>query len=90
MPIDELKDYAVGLQGKEGIIAELTGNAQVLNRKKLGKESVYVVVRNQYTREALQNARLRGVEVLPVSADDLCVYLTAKHKGGIDDVFDRD
>ena len=37
----------------------------------------------------LQKAKLAGVVVLPVSTEDLCIYLTEKSKGGIDDVFDQ-
>jgi len=89
LPVDELSEYAVGLQGQEDIIAEMTRNTEVFYRKKLGKDSLYVAVRNQYTKEELQKARLKGIEVSSVPTDDLCVYLTAKHEGGIDDVFDR-
>lgn len=89
MPMDELKEYAVGLQGKEGTITELTRTTEVFYQKKLGKDSVYAAVRNRYSEEELHMARLKGVDVSSVATDDLCVYLTAKHKGGIDDVFDR-
>lgn len=90
LPVDELREYAVGLQGKEDTIAEMTGNKEVLYRKKLGKDSLYVAVRNEYAKEELQKARFMGIEISPVPTDDLCVYLTAQHEGGIDDVFDRD
>lgn len=89
MSVDELKLYAIGLQGKEEIIREITANTEVLYQKKLGKDTVYVAVRNQFKEEVLQSARLKGVDISAVTADDLCVYLTAKNKGGIDDVFDR-
>ncbi|MGI6492029.1 MAG: ATP-binding cassette domain-containing protein [Pelotomaculum sp.] len=89
LPIHELKEYAVGLQGKEETIAKMAEKAEVLYRKKLGINSMYMAVRNQFTEEELQKARLRGVAISPVTADDLCMYLTAQHKGGIDDVFDR-
>jgi ABC-2 type transport system ATP-binding protein len=89
MSVDDLKVYAIGMQGKEDIITEITANTEVLYQKKLGKDSVYVAVRNQFSEEVLQSVRFRGVEISAVTADDLCVYLTAKNKGGIDDVFDR-
>jgi ABC-2 type transport system ATP-binding protein len=89
MPKDEVKEYAVGLQGKEQVVAEIAGNSEVFHRKKLGKENLYVVVPNRFSEEELIAARRTGVEVSAVAADDLCVYLTAKNKGGIDDVFDR-
>ena len=89
MSMDELREYAVGLQGKEDTVAEITGSKEVFYQKKLGKDSVYAAVRNQYSKEELQKVRLKGVEISSVAPDNLCVYLTAKHKGGIDDVFDR-
>lgn len=88
-PIDELKEYAVGLQGTEAIVTEMAEKAEVFYRKELGTDSVYLAVRNRFAEEQLQKARLAGVAVSPVAADDLCVYLTAPDKGGIDDVFDR-
>ncbi len=89
MPKDEVKEFAVALQGKDQVVAEVIGSSEIFYRKKLGKENLYVVVRNRFSEEALSGARRKGVEVSAVAADDLCVYLTAKHKGGIDDVFDR-
>lgn len=89
VPNDELKEYAVGLQGKEETITKMAEKAEVLYRKKLGKDSVYMAVRNQFAEEELQKARLVGVAISPVATDDLCMYLTARNKGGIDDVFDR-
>lgn len=89
MNIDELKVYALGLTGREEVIEEVTGGLDVFYRKKLGKDSVYVAARNLLPEESLQQAGRLGVEISPVTTDDLCVYLTARNKGGIDDVFDR-
>ncbi|WP_031515488.1 ABC transporter ATP-binding protein [Desulfofalx alkaliphila] len=88
--VDRLTEYALGLQGKGDVIAEMIKNTEVFYRKKIGKDSLYVAVRNQYSLEELQRGRLRGVEISPVATEDLCVYLTDKHNGGIDDVFGRD
>lgn len=89
MPVDDLKGYAVGLQGKEEQIVQMTAKIDVYYRKKLGKDSMYVAVRNTFSEEELQQARIHGIEVSAVATSDLCVYLTSNHKGGIDDVFDR-
>lgn len=89
LPIHELNEYAIGLRGHEGILTEMTGGVEVWHRKRMGKDGVYLVVRNQFTEEELQRARLAGVAVLPVTASDLCMYLTAQDKGGIDYVFDH-
>ena len=87
MNIDELKVYAVGLTGRVETVDHVTKGIDVFYRKKLGKDSVYAAARNLFTEESLQKARKLGIEVSPVTADDLCIYMTASHKGGIDDVF---
>lgn len=89
LPVDELKTYAVGLTGKEELIIQITDKAEVLYQKKLGHNSIYVAVQNHFSEEELQQARVKGIDISGVATDDLCVYLTAKHKGGIDDVFSR-
>ncbi len=89
MPISDLKDYALGLRGKENILADFTENKKIYHKKNLGKDSSYIVVRNDFTESIMQKAKTSGVDISPVTADDICVYLTSKNKGGIDDVFDR-
>ncbi|HOP68805.1 MAG TPA: ABC transporter ATP-binding protein [Bacillota bacterium] len=89
MTKDAVKEFAVGLQGKEEAVAAIAGGSEIFYRKKLGPENLYLVVPNRFSEEELLAARRKGVEVSAVPAEDLCVYLTAKHKGGIDDVFDR-
>jgi len=89
MTKDAVKEFAVGLQGKEEAVAAIAGGSEIFYRKKLGPENLYLVVPNRFSEEELLAARRKGVEVSAVPAEDLCVYLTAKHKGGIDDVFDQ-
>lgn len=88
-PVDELKEYAIGLQGKKETIMKMADNNKILYKKDLGKGSLYMVARNQFAVTELQEARLRDVVISPVATDDLCMYLTARNKGGIDDVFDQ-
>lgn len=90
MPVSDFKELAVTLRGKKDLLEELAKNKEVYYRERLGKDNSHIVVRNDYTESMLQQARVTGVEVLPVAADDLCVYLTAGNKGGIDDVFNRE
>ena len=40
-----------------------------------------------FQRREKQQAREAGLSFSPVSSSDVCVYLTSKTKGGIDDVF---
>ena len=52
-----------------------------------GVDTMYAVVKNDYSEQAIENARMAGLEVSSVRANDLYVYLTSRSKGGIDDVF---
>jgi ABC-2 type transport system ATP-binding protein len=44
-------------------------------------------VQNDFTQEETSHIKEAGIELLPVTVDDLCIYLTEKDKGGIDSVF---
>lgn len=89
MPVSDLKAYAVGLRGKAALIDGWIKGKEIFHREDFGKDSSFVVVRNDNLDLRMHDAVGRGVEVSPVSADDICVYLTARNKGGIDDVFSR-
>lgn len=89
LPVTELRDYAVGLRGKEDTVKQFAADKEIYHRERFGKNSIYLVVRNSFTGAALQEVRGAGLETLPVPAEDLCVYLTSRTKGGIDDVFSR-
>lgn len=83
----ELREYAVGLRGKEEVVNRFTAGREIYRREQFGKEKIFAAVRNSYSEAALEEARAAGLEVIPVSAEDLCVYLTSRTRGGIDDVF---
>jgi ABC-2 type transport system ATP-binding protein len=86
-PVAELKEYAVGLRGRAADVRRLAPASRVIRQENFGKDSIYaVVVRSEGIRE---RAAAAGVETAPVPAADLCVYLTAGNKGGIDDVFSQ-
>jgi len=89
MPVEDLRMFAVGLRGQEDIVNELTNEKQIYHKESLGKDNSYVVVNNDFTESTIQKAKLAGIEISPVSTNDICVYLTAKNRGGIDDVFNR-
>lgn len=88
IPAADLKGWAIGLQGKTHIVEEWTQNKEVIFTK-MDLDHAYVVVKNDFFEEELQNARLAGMDILPVSSSDICVYLTSKTNGGIDDVFNK-
>jgi ABC-2 type transport system ATP-binding protein len=89
LPVADLKEYAIGINGKEDIVMEIVRNREILHQKRIGIDGVYVVVENNFTEFETENYRLKGVELTSVASDDLCTYLTSKTNGGIDDVFNR-
>lgn len=89
LPIEDLKQYALGIRGNKEIVEPLIANNEVLYKETLGSNSVYVVIKNHWTQEQMQRARLSGVDVSGVAPDDICIYLTNETKGGIDDVFEQ-
>lgn len=90
VPIDEMKEYAIGATGATTNINVLANEKEVFHKKDIGNDRTYVVVRNNFSEEDLEKAREAGLEITPVSSSDLCVYLTNKKAGGIDDVFNND
>lgn len=90
VPMSDLKEWAVGIQGEEELVNEWIENRDVIYTEQLGTGQLYAVVKNHATSSDLYRAKLEGLELSPVSPSDLCVYLTSKHKGGIDDVFRND
>ncbi|NEU30690.1 ABC transporter ATP-binding protein [bacterium LRH843] len=89
LPMTELKEWAIGLTGKQAMIDEWTNEKERLYSKQIGHDHLVVVVKNDFSEEDMQKARLAGIEFSSVSAADVCVYVTGKKKGGIDDVFNQ-
>lgn len=97
LPVVELKEWAIGLRGKTQEVLGLIEGQEILYQEEFGQDSLYSVIKRDlsypklkaFLQESLGTAKPSGVEILPVSVNDLCVYLTAKTKGGIDDVFKR-
>ncbi|MEK3889186.1 ABC transporter ATP-binding protein [Bacillus sp. FSL K6-3431] len=88
-PISELKEWAIGLYGKKSVVAGWTLGREVLLEKDMGPDRMYSVVRNDFTEDDIKCARDGGVEFTSISSSDICIFLTSKSKGGIDDVFNR-
>ncbi|ALX49292.1 ATP-binding cassette domain-containing protein [Lentibacillus amyloliquefaciens] len=89
MPVEELKEYAVGLSGSSEEIQKWTLNREVLHTKMIGTHNTYAVVTNDFKENELDQIRLSGIDISSVSPADVCVYLTGRRQGGIDDVFDK-
>lgn len=85
--VEDLKEYAVGITGQTTKVEELLKNETVIFQQPVGFDQTYAVVkRNEVVQ---QIAKSLGLELSPVSVSDLCMYITSKSKGGIDDVFNR-
>ncbi|MGM9929779.1 MAG: ATP-binding cassette domain-containing protein [Bacillus sp. (in: firmicutes)] len=84
MPTSDVKEWAIGLRGRSSAVEGFIKNRDILFQKQLGAEHTYVVVKNDFQEEELSVA---GIETSPVSASDVCIYVTNQNKGGIDDVF---
>ncbi|MBV7506162.1 ABC transporter ATP-binding protein [Bacillus sp. sid0103] len=87
LPAADVKDFAIGIQGKTAIVNEWTKDRERIHTKNIGLDQSFVVVRNQFSEQERQKARASGIDLTSVTASDLCVYLTSKSEGGIDDVF---
>ena len=88
MPISELKEWTIGIKGPTEAVLDWTNNKEIIYRNTIGMDTMYAVVKNSdYSESPLAKAKHAGLEITPVRASDLCVYLTNDLKGGIDDVF---
>lgn len=83
--VDDLKEYAKGISGRTEILMPLLANQEVLHQAQVGNNTTYAVV--PANSAVLEKTKQFGMAVEPVTPSDLCIYLTAKAKGGIDDVF---
>lgn len=88
LPISELKEWAVGLQGKKSTVTGWTHGREIIYKQE-SENRTFTVVRNDFTESDKESLKLDGIQVKPVSSSDVCVYLTGSDKGGIDDVFNR-
>jgi ABC-2 type transport system ATP-binding protein len=86
LPISELKEWAIGIKGPMEKVLELTNGEDLIYENRIGADTMYAVVKNNFSTLEMEKA---GIELSPVRASDLCVYLTNDSKGGIDDVFNQ-
>lgn len=82
---DEAAVYAVGLRGGREAVTKAAGERQILAREEF-EGGLYLAVKNDFTQKERGELTQSGVVFEPVGAEKLCVYLTRKNKGGIDDV----
>ncbi|KUO59479.1 MAG: ABC transporter [Gracilibacter sp. BRH_c7a] len=89
LPVLDLKEYAIGLRGSQDVLKDFSSK-DIIHEESFGSDSSYIVVKNQFSQTKLEQLKASGVSMTSVASDDLCNYLTAKTKGGIDDVFNRE
>lgn len=87
MPVDEVREYAIGVRGKREKVEEWARDKEVFHREAVGIGEQYVVVKNEYNRETITHL---GFRISNISGADLAIYLTEKSRGGIDDVFNTE
>ncbi|MDV2581976.1 ABC transporter ATP-binding protein [Alkalibacillus haloalkaliphilus] len=87
--VTSLKEYAVGLTGDASELDSVTSKYDVLHKKDVGLNQQYVVIENQLEEKDEEHLKKMGVQITPVSPADVCVYVTNRESGGIDDVFNR-
>jgi ABC-2 type transport system ATP-binding protein len=87
LPVADLKEWAIGIQGKSSSVNEWIIDKEVVYTKSLEFNQVLAVIKNDLTEMEIQKIKSEGMGVTTVATSDLCVYLTSKTKGGIDDVF---
>lgn len=82
LPVLELKELAVGIRGNASVAHSFLQGLEIIYEENFAKDA-YIVLRKALIQDRLAQIQQSGLEVLPVSTDDLCIYLTAKTKGGI-------
>lgn len=88
--IEDLKAYAIGVQGLTTNVMEWAKNRELIHSKNIGLDRMYAVVKHHDSESDIQRAKAAGLAINHISSSDVCVYLTSKSKGGIDDVFIKD
>ncbi|SFJ75060.1 ABC-2 type transport system ATP-binding protein [Halobacillus dabanensis] len=91
MSMDDLKEYSVGLSGKISEMEPFLQGRDVLYKQNRAVDDCYAVIRNDLTGGEYRQMQQAGIITSPVSASDLCVYMTSETsgKGSVDDVFER-
>ncbi|GEN46319.1 ABC transporter ATP-binding protein [Alkalibacillus haloalkaliphilus] len=87
--VTSLKEFAVGLTGDSSELSSVTSKYEVLHKKDVGLNQQYVVIETQLEEKDEEHLKKMGVQITPVSPADVCVYVTNRENGGIDDVFNR-
>ena len=82
--LDDVQQMLVRLRGDINLIRKLTSDMEVFFEKEDLFHYEVVVERNKIDEKLLQTM---NILVQPVTASEVCKFMTSKGKGGIDDVF---
>lgn len=83
LPIEELRQYAIAMQGKRASVRQWVGEREVIYHQERGAESEYVMVKNDFSDQELEQAYSSGISTTLVTASELCLHLMRVNKGGI-------
>ena len=78
-PIDDIRQSAYRLDGTASIIDSFTADKKVITRKS-SELSSFAIIYEALTPQTSDTAQSQGLKVSPVSAEDLCIYLTEQNK----------
>ncbi|WP_144511404.1 ATP-binding cassette domain-containing protein [Bacillus sp. FJAT-22090] len=79
--LEVVKEYAIALQGPNDLVEKMTAGKEILHKKQLDSLRTQVIIRKENV------SLIDGVTMHPVSASDVCMFVTSDGNGGIDDVF---
>jgi ABC-2 type transport system ATP-binding protein len=86
----ELQEYALGLKGRRQAVLDGIEGEELLYTEEFAQENLFAVIKrpgqtviNRLDKQHDQH----DLELTKVTTEDLCIYLTARTKGGIDNVF---
>lgn len=83
--LEEVQSHALYLTGHRKVLDALAPQYEVLSREMMGERMVLGVL-NSFTEPDLMSIRQQGIDVSPMSVQDVCVHLTASKSGGVLDV----
>jgi ABC-2 type transport system ATP-binding protein len=86
-PITELQEMFITLTGKREKLALHTKGKSVYGTNNVGPYPEWTI-QNTCTQNELEQMKLDGIAIAPVTANDAYIALTNQPKGGIDDVFE--
>ncbi|MCL2709084.1 MAG: ABC transporter ATP-binding protein, partial [Defluviitaleaceae bacterium] len=78
-PIDDVRQSAYRVDGSERAVSGFIDGKKVIAHKK-SEMKCFAVIYETCTELAAESSRRLGLSVSPVSAEDLCVYLTRQNK----------